>query len=109
MAIRISATLVAAADDAGLIGAGADLGGAGVRASRSSAWRRILLEPGTYSPAGVEASEVRSNPALSRNCEAPPGDEPGRLLYADGRQLSTEGRFVRQRRRASSADREEVP
>jgi MOSC domain-containing protein YiiM len=24
------------------------------------------------------------------------GDEPGRLAYADGRQLSTEGRFVRQ-------------
>ena len=32
------------------------------------------------------------------------GDEPGRLPYADERQLSTEGRFVRQRRRASSAE-----
>jgi hypothetical protein len=32
------------------------------------------------------------------------GDEPGRLPYTDERQLSTEGRFVRQRRRASSAE-----
>ena len=61
-------------------------------------------QAGQIVPAGVEPAKSGRNPALSRNCEAPAGDEPGRLHYADGRQLSTEGRFVRQRRRASSAD-----
>src|SRR5260370_20332999 len=39
-------------------------------------------------------SEAGANPALSRNCEAPTGDEPGRLRYAElaalvGRAVST--------------------
>jgi hypothetical protein len=53
-------------------------------------------QAGHISPAGVEPAKSGRNPALSRNCDAPSGDEPGRLPYADGRQLSTEGRFVRQ-------------
>jgi hypothetical protein len=56
----------------------------------------IVGKPGPYSPAGVEPAKSGRNPALSRNCDAPFGDEPGRLPYADGRQLSTEERFVRQ-------------
>ena len=33
-------------------------------------------------PGGTERSEAGANPALSRNCDAPPGDEPGRLHRA---------------------------
>jgi cob(I)alamin adenosyltransferase len=32
---------------------------------------------------------------LSRNCDAPLGDEPGRLLYVEANRPSEEGRFVR--------------
>jgi len=65
-----------------------------MRQMQASAAGRMLAEPGTYFPAGVEPAKSGRNPALSRNCDAPTGDEPGRLLHADGRQLSTEGRFA---------------
>jgi hypothetical protein len=55
-------------------------------------------------PSWRSRSEAGVNPALSRNCEAPPGDEPGRLLYVDERQLSTEERFAREARRPSAAE-----
>jgi hypothetical protein len=51
---------------------------------------------GHISPAGVEPAKSGLNPALSRNCEAPSGDEPGRLPHTDECRPSTEGRFVRQ-------------
>jgi cobalamin transport system substrate-binding protein len=41
----------------------------------------------------METAKSGASPALSRNCEAPSGDEPGRLLHADERQPSEEGRF----------------
>jgi hypothetical protein len=67
-----------------------------VRALAPSGSNAYPKQAGHISPAGVEPAKSGLNPALSRNCDAPSGDEPGRLPYADGRQLSTEGRFVRQ-------------
>src|SRR5579884_3568101 len=42
-----------------------------------------LRAPGTYPPAGARRSEAGVIPALSRNCDAPSGDEPGRLPSAE--------------------------
>ena len=44
-------------------------------------WRTAGYDPRcpAVRPGGTERSEAGGNPALSRNCDAPPGDEPGRL------------------------------
>jgi uncharacterized protein (TIGR00290 family) len=68
----------------------------------------MLGWPGTYSPAGAETAKSGANPALSRNCDAPPGDEPGRPLCAE-RTPALGGRAVRAAAAAgplSSADAE---
>src|SRR2546428_11010337 len=49
---------------------------------------------GIYPPAGVETAKSGANPVLSRNCDAPPGDEPGRPLCAE-RTPALGGRAVR--------------
>src|SRR6266508_3056829 len=52
---------------------------------------------GTYSPAGVETAKSGANPALSRNCDAPPsGMSQVDRSAPNERQPSEEGRFVRQ-------------
>ena len=50
--------------------------------------------PGTYSPGRCSRSEAGVIPVLSRNCDAPSGDEPGRLHYAEANRPS-EDRAVR--------------
>src|SRR5437870_12385838 len=54
----------------------------------------MLGLPGIYPPAGVETAKSGANPVLSRNCDAPPGDEPGRPLCAE-RTPALGGRAVR--------------
>jgi uncharacterized protein (TIGR00290 family) len=56
----------------------------------------MLAVVGHISPGRREAAKSGANPALSRNCDAPSGDEPGRPLAPNERQPSEEGRFVRQ-------------
>src|SRR5260370_28895016 len=51
----------------------------------------ILPAPGSV-PGRCCRSEAGAIPALSRNCDAPTGDEPGRLRYAEPAAL--EGRAV---------------
>ncbi len=52
---------------------------------------------GQISPAGAETAKSGANPALSRNCDAPPsGMSQVDRSAPNGRQPSEEGRFVRQ-------------
>src|SRR5438045_2379614 len=44
---------------------------------------RYARSAGHISPAGAEAAKSGANPALSRNCDAPLGDESGRPFCAE--------------------------
>src|SRR5207253_1142786 len=69
---------------------------------------RYARSAGHISPAGAEAAKSGVNPALSRNCDAPFGDESGRPFCAETN-VALGGRAVRAargRRASSSADAE---
>jgi uncharacterized protein (TIGR00290 family) len=55
----------------------------------------MLVIVGHISSGRCKAAKSGANPALSRNCDAPSGDEPGRPLAPNERQPSEEGRFTR--------------
>src|SRR5919198_5439534 len=69
--------------------------GAGVRR-----WTYPAQAGHIFPPAGVEPAKSGRNPALSRNCDAPVGNEPGRLACAE--RLSS-------RRKGSSRGDAEAP
>src|SRR5437764_14296030 len=69
---------------------------------------RYARSAGHISPAGTEAAKSGANPALSRNCDAPLGDESGRPFCAETNVSSRRkgGSGGPGRRASSSADAE---